>query len=59
MLHELEQEFKMMELPSSREEFELRSAILQLCRELANYLYIAKKAKAPATVKSRWKLGRD
>ncbi|MOA06514.1 hypothetical protein D3C78_1261530 [compost metagenome] len=59
MLHKLEEDFKMMELPSSREEFELRSAILQLCRELANYLYIAKKAKAPATFKKPWKLGRN
>lgn len=58
MLHKLEEDFKRMELPSSREEFELRSAILQLCRELANYLYIAKKDKAPATLNKRWKLGR-
>ncbi|MBA9084101.1 uncharacterized membrane protein YgaE (UPF0421/DUF939 family) [Fontibacillus solani] len=58
MLHKLEEDFKRMELPSTREEFELRSAILQLCRELANYLYIAKKDKAPATLNKRWKLGR-
>ncbi|MNZ51092.1 hypothetical protein D3C78_688970 [compost metagenome] len=58
MLHKLEEDFKRMELPSSREEFELRSAILQLCRELANYLYIAKKDKAPAKLNKRWKLGR-
>ncbi|MMZ64007.1 hypothetical protein D1872_263010 [compost metagenome] len=59
MLYKLEEKFKMMELPSSREEFELRSAILQLCRELANYLYIAKKAKAPATLKKNRRLGRS
>ncbi|RCX23495.1 uncharacterized membrane protein YgaE (UPF0421/DUF939 family) [Fontibacillus phaseoli] len=51
MLAELEQEFKRMELPSTREEFEMRSAILQLCRELSNYLNIAKKDKAPASLK--------
>ncbi|GIP53575.1 aromatic acid exporter family protein [Paenibacillus vini] len=55
MLNELEQEFKQMELPSTREEFEMRSAILQLCRELANYLNIAKKDKAPASLKSSGK----
>lgn len=36
-----------MELPDSREEFEIRSAILQLCRELALYLKIAKRYKSP------------
>lgn len=50
LLRELEQKFKMMELPTTREEFELRSALLQLCRELDNYLNIAKRAKAPATI---------
>lgn len=44
MMHE---EFKMMELPSTREEFEIRSAILQVCRELGIFLNIAKKYKAP------------
>ncbi|GGF64182.1 hypothetical protein GCM10010912_06530 [Paenibacillus albidus] len=47
LLDELEQEFQEMELPASREEFEVRSAILQLCRELALYLKIAKQHKAP------------
>ncbi|WP_068617374.1 aromatic acid exporter family protein [Paenibacillus tuaregi] len=47
MLKELEMEFKAMELPASREEFEIRSAILQLCRELALYLDISKKSKYP------------
>lgn len=53
LLQELEQEFKRMELPSTREEFEIRSSILQLCRELALYLDIAKKDKAPAPVKGK------
>jgi uncharacterized membrane protein YgaE (UPF0421/DUF939 family) len=47
LLEELEQEFRRMELPSSREEFEVRSAILQLCRELTLYLKIAKQHKSP------------
>lgn len=55
MLAELEKEFRRMELPSTREEFEIRSAILQLCRELAYYLNIAKKDKAPASLKSSGK----
>lgn len=47
LLHEMEEQFRIMELPTTREEFELRSAIRQLCRELALYLKIAKKDKAP------------
>ncbi|WP_068785585.1 aromatic acid exporter family protein [Paenibacillus phocaensis] len=47
MLAELQEEFKKMELPSTREEFEIRSAILQLCRELSFYLAVSKKNKAP------------
>lgn len=47
MLQELETEFKAMELPNSREEFEIRSAILQLCRELGLYLDVSKKSKYP------------
>jgi uncharacterized membrane protein YgaE (UPF0421/DUF939 family) len=46
-LLELEQEFQGMDLPATREEFEVRSAILQLCRELALYLKIAKQYKMP------------
>ncbi|AIQ64334.1 hypothetical protein D3C81_107170 [compost metagenome] len=49
LLTDLEESFKEMSLPSSREEFEVRSAILQLCRELALYLKIAKQYKAPIT----------
>lgn len=47
MLTELEERFKEMSLPHTREEFEVRSAILQLCRELNRYLKLSKKDKAP------------
>ena len=47
LLIELEDRFKEMELPTTREEFEVRSAILQLCHELEYYLNISKKYKAP------------
>jgi uncharacterized membrane protein YgaE (UPF0421/DUF939 family) len=43
----LELRFKEMPLPASREEFEVRSAMLQLDRELKYYLSIAKKQKKP------------
>lgn len=49
LLGELEISFRAMELPRTREEFELRSAILQLCRELEYYLKISKKHKAPTS----------
>ncbi|ANE47890.1 membrane protein [Paenibacillus swuensis] len=41
----LEAEFKLMELPATRDEFEVRSALLQLCLELRHYLVIAKQKK--------------
>jgi uncharacterized membrane protein YgaE (UPF0421/DUF939 family) len=41
----LEEKFRDMPLPLTREEFEVRSAILQLCVELKHYLMIAKKEK--------------
>jgi uncharacterized membrane protein YgaE (UPF0421/DUF939 family) len=44
LLH-LEEEFKRYALPLTREEFEVRSALLQLCVELKNYLSIAKRSK--------------
>ncbi|WP_409346863.1 aromatic acid exporter family protein [Paenibacillus sp. MBLB4367] len=44
-LDALERSFKSMELPQTREEFEMRSAILQLCLELKVYLSIAKTLK--------------
>lgn len=55
LLDELEKKFQEMELPSSREEFEVRSAILQLCRELILYLKIAKQHKVPVAMKSATK----
>jgi uncharacterized membrane protein YgaE (UPF0421/DUF939 family) len=45
-LIELEQRFKVMPLPATRDEFEVRSALLQLLVELKYYLSIAKKEKA-------------
>ncbi|GIQ67666.1 aromatic acid exporter family protein [Xylanibacillus composti] len=44
-LKELEAAFQAMDLPATREEFELRSAILQLCVELRTYLETAKREK--------------
>ncbi|MFD0699015.1 aromatic acid exporter family protein [Paenibacillus sp. GCM10027628] len=44
-LQELDQRYKEMPLPESRQEFEVRSAILQLNRELMQYLSVAKKQK--------------
>ncbi|MDF2923345.1 MAG: rane protein [Paenibacillaceae bacterium] len=43
----LEREFKGMALPATREEFEMRSALLQLCLELRTYLTMSKKGKKP------------
>ncbi|GAB6990127.1 aromatic acid exporter family protein [Paenibacillus pini] len=51
LLKELALAFKKMDLPTSREEFEVRSAILQLSRELSLYLKIAKANKAPTSAK--------
>lgn len=44
-LQVLDARYKQLPLPESREEFEVRSAILQLNRELMQYLSIAKKQK--------------
>lgn len=44
-LHELDRRYKEMPLPMNREEFEQRSAILQLNLELAQYLSVSKKKK--------------
>ncbi len=44
-LKELEAVFRAMALPATREEFELRSAVLQLCVELRTYLETAKREK--------------
>ncbi|WP_138495841.1 aromatic acid exporter family protein [Paenibacillus pinistramenti] len=46
-LRQLEADFKDMDLPTTREEFEMRAAILQLCRELNEYLNISKRDKKP------------
>lgn len=52
LLDQMHADFKMMELPATRDEFEIRSSILQLCRELGIYLNIAKKYKAPAELQA-------
>ncbi|WP_128895354.1 aromatic acid exporter family protein [Longirhabdus pacifica] len=44
-LGELEQKFKGMTLPLTREEFEVRSALLQLILELEHYIFYAKESK--------------
>lgn len=44
-LNELSQLFKAMELPKTREEFEVRASLLMLIRELERYLSIAKRLK--------------
>jgi len=44
-LSEMEVKFKKYALPASREEFEVRSALLQLSVELKTYLSIAKRSK--------------
>lgn len=44
-LHRLKERFKRMELPRTREEFEVRAAILQLCHELERCLAIARRWK--------------
>lgn len=43
-------EFRAMELPKTREEFELRAALLTLLHEVDRYLAIAKRLKKKATV---------
>lgn len=44
-LDKLESEFRGMPLPATRDEFETRAALFQLCRELRRYLSIAKREK--------------
>ncbi len=44
-LAELERRFREMALPQTRAEFEVRSAVFQLCLELERYLSIAKSKK--------------
>lgn len=45
MIADLERSFKIMDLPRTREEFEARSAILQLFLELKGFISIAKSGK--------------
>ncbi|GAB2723843.1 aromatic acid exporter family protein [Paenibacillus thermoaerophilus] len=44
-LDAVEREFREMELPRTRQEFEIRAALLGLCRELRAYLERAKREK--------------
>lgn len=44
-LDELEREFKAMPLPVTREEFEIRAALLHLCRELRRFLQVGRRGK--------------
>jgi len=44
-LDKLESEFRSMPLPATRDEFETRAALFQLCRELRRFLSIAKREK--------------
>ncbi|MFS0722365.1 aromatic acid exporter family protein [Paenibacillus sp. 1P07SE] len=44
-LDELEERYRQMPLPQTREEFEVRAAVLQLCHELERYLSVAKRWK--------------
>ncbi|CRF29053.1 DUF939 C-terminal domain [Mycobacterium tuberculosis] len=44
---ELEKQFKSMPLPSTREEFEIRAALLQLTEEMKVYFSVAKREKRP------------
>ncbi|EFM12060.1 protein of unknown function DUF939 [Paenibacillus curdlanolyticus YK9] len=41
----LENEFRSMDLPQTRKEFEVRASLFQLCRELERYLATAKRSK--------------
>ncbi|TVX99655.1 aromatic acid exporter family protein [Paenibacillus cremeus] len=52
LLTELEQGFRAMALPASREEFEVRAALLQLMVELKTYLTIAEREKRPLAERS-------
>ncbi|WP_424765978.1 aromatic acid exporter family protein [Paenibacillus sp. sgz302251] len=44
-INELTQQFRMMELPKTRGEFEVRASLLMLLRELERYLSVAKRLK--------------
>lgn len=57
-LAELEETFRGMPLPETREEFETRSAILQLCLDLKHYLAISKEMKKRPRERDRRGLGK-
>lgn len=44
-LHEMREEFKQMELPKTREEFEVRAALFQFVQEMEQYLVIKNSFK--------------
>ncbi|GIO11544.1 hypothetical protein J19TS2_10990 [Cohnella xylanilytica] len=52
-LDKLEAEFRGMPLPATRDEFETRAALFQLCRELRRFLSIAKREKKRRSSSSR------
>ncbi|WP_138751050.1 aromatic acid exporter family protein [Paenibacillus sinopodophylli] len=54
-LRELSQLFQEMELPKTREEFEIRASLLMLLRELERYLGIAKRLKKRKVMLSEMK----
>lgn len=47
-LSEVEAKFRTMPLPATREEFEIRASLLQLCHELGRYLSISRRLKKQA-----------
>ncbi|QPC46796.1 aromatic acid exporter family protein [Mangrovibacillus cuniculi] len=48
-LYDIQEEFKEMDLPSTREEFEVRAALFQLVREMEQYLQIKSSFKGIKT----------
>ncbi|WP_409297910.1 aromatic acid exporter family protein [Peribacillus sp. SCS-26] len=54
-LEELRRDFREMELPKTREEFEIRAALLQLVKELEGYLAIKDASRGFPTHKTRIK----
>ncbi|MFF2089753.1 aromatic acid exporter family protein [Paenibacillus sp. NPDC058174] len=50
---ELSQQFKAMDLPRTREEFEVRAALLKLMHELKRYLEVAKRLKKRKVILER------
>jgi uncharacterized membrane protein YgaE (UPF0421/DUF939 family) len=49
-LARLREDFRAMELPKTRQEFEVRASLLELCRELERFLITAKQMKKKATM---------